>query len=152
MIQRTSEALAALYETDETAWLDATADLIRRGQLDKVDTELLAEYLTDMARRDRREVTSRLGLLIAHLLKWRYQPENRTGSWRVPIEVQRQELADLLENGSLRNHAEQVLARAYANAVRQAVAETGLAGSTFPADCPYTLDEVLSVPLDGDAA
>ena len=150
MVQRTPQALAALYEADETAWLEATADLVRAGRLERVDANSLAEYLADMARRDRREVTSRLGVLIAHLLKWRYQPDHRSGSWRGTVEVQRQELAELLESGVLRNHAAEVLAKAYANGVRQAVAETGLAGSIFPEDSPFSLDEVLTAPLQAD--
>jgi len=135
--------LAALYEQDETAWLEAISALIRDGRLDEVDYPNLAEYLADMARRDRREVSSRLALLIAHLLKWRYQPDRRSGSWRLTIEEQRQELDELLESGVLRNHAVEVLAKVYVKGVRQATAETGLPDSTFPADCPFTLDDVL---------
>lgn len=88
-----------LYEQDETAWLEAMAELIRMGRRDQVDYPNLAEYLADMARRDRREVTSRLSVLVAHLLKWRHQPERQTGSWRGTVEIQRQELAELLESG-----------------------------------------------------
>lgn len=136
-----------LYEQDETAWLEVTADLIRLGRLDEVDFPNLAEYLADMARRDRREVTSRLAVLIAHLLKWRHQPDQRTGGWRGTVEVQRQELADLLESAVLRAHAAETLGKAYANGVRQAVAETGLPAATFPPDCPYSLAGVLADPL-----
>ena len=67
MVQRTAQTLAALYEADETAWLEAIADLVRRGRLDQLDTGTLVEYLADMARRDRREVYSRLVVLLAHL-------------------------------------------------------------------------------------
>ena len=148
MVQTTLEALAALYEADETAWLEATADLVRDGRLDQVDLGTLAEYLTDMARRDRREVTSRLGILLAHLLKWRYQPDQRSRSWRGTVEIQRQELAELLDSGVLRNHADAVLDKAYANGVRQAAAESGLPESTFPDDCPYSLDDVLAAALE----
>lgn len=148
MVQQTPQALAALYETDETAWLDATADLIRDGRVDQIDCATLAEYLTDMARRDRREVASRLATLIAHILKWRHQPTQRSGSWRGTVEVQRQELAELLESGVLRNYAMVVLAKAYANGVRQAAAETGLPESTFPAVCPDSLDDLLAAPLE----
>ena len=147
-----STKLETLYATDETAWLEATSELIRSGRLDEVDRANLAEYLADMARRDRREVTSRLSILIAHLLKWRYQPERRSGSWRGTVEAQRQELAELLESGTLRNHADEVLVKAYANGVRQAVAETGLPESTYPAECPYSLDSVLAEPLPEDPA
>src|SRR3954453_16491367 len=94
-----------LYEQDETAWLETMSELIRMGRLEEVDYPNLAEYLADMARRDRREVTSRLAVLIAHLLKWDHQPERRSGSWRGTVEVQRQELAELLESRVLRTHA-----------------------------------------------
>ncbi len=104
MIQTATQTLAALYETDETAWLDQTAELIRGGHFDQLDTTNLAEYLTDMARRDRREVFSRLVILLAHLLKWRMQPANRSGSWRGTIVEQQRELRQLLESGSLANH------------------------------------------------
>src|SRR5688572_10266505 len=103
MVQRTPAVTAALYEVDETAWLEATADLIRSGQLTEVDHHTLAEYLTDMARRDRREVSSRLVTLLAHLLKWEYQPERRSGSWRGTLLEQQRELRQLLESGTLRN-------------------------------------------------
>jgi Domain of unknown function DUF29 len=142
--------LDLLYEQDETAWLEAMSELIRAGKLDEVDYPNLAEYLADMARRDRREVISRLTVLIAHLLKWQYQPAKRSASWQGTVEMQRQELAELLESGVLRNHAHEILGKSYANAVRQATAETQLPTSTFPVDCPYSLDAVLSQPLNSD--
>src|SRR5580704_414853 len=117
MVRRTAEVLPELYEKDETAWLELMAELIRAGRLDELDYPHLREYLADMARRDRREVLSRLAVLIAHLLKWTYQSEKRSKSWQVTIVTQRQNLADLLESGVLRNHAVEVLPKAYANAV-----------------------------------
>lgn len=145
MVAPNLAASATLYDTDETAWLDQTAELVRDRRLAEVDLDTLAEYLTDMARRDRREVGSRLALILAHLLKWEFQPDKRTGSWRATIEVQRQELAELLESGTLRNHADEVLAKAYANGVRQAAAETGLDATAFPAECPYMVKQLMSI-------
>src|SRR4051812_12770983 len=116
MVQRTPVATAALHELDETAWLETTADFIRHGQLDAVDLDALAEYLTDMAKRDRREVFSRLVVLLAHLLKWEFQPDRRSGSWLGTILEQQRELRQLLESGTLRNHAAAVFAEAYADA------------------------------------
>ncbi len=147
MIQRAAEDLPALYEADETAWLDAMAGLIRGGRLDQLDYLHLAEYLEDMARRDRREVASRLTVLIMHLLKWTHQPRKRSRSWRGTIVLQQQELADEAASGVLRNHAEAALPRAYAKAVKAAAAETGLAVKKFPAECPYTPDQLLSSEL-----
>jgi hypothetical protein len=144
MVQPTPAATAALYEADETAWLEATADLIRSGRLAEVDAHTLAEYLTDMAKRDRREVFSRLVVLLSHLLKWQYQPERRSGSWRGTLLEQQRELRQLLESGTLRNHALAVFAGAYADARKQAAAETGLARSAFPEECGWDLDSALA--------
>jgi Domain of unknown function DUF29 len=144
MASRTVEALPSLFESDETAWLEAMAELIRKGQFNALDYGHLSEYLTDMARRDKREVKSRLAILIAHLLKWSHQTDKQTGSWRATITVQQQELSDLLESELLRNYAVETLALAYADGVKQAVAETGLARKVFPKECPYTLDILLA--------
>ncbi len=151
MIQRASPALPELYETDETAWLEAMSELIRTERLADLDYANLAKYLADMARRDKREVLSRLATLIAHLLKWGFQPEKRTNSWSVTIEAQRQQLAELLESGVLHNYADEILARAYGNAVRLASRETDLPLAKFPRTCPYTLDGILAED-DSDSA
>jgi len=124
MVQRVPVVTATLYEVDETAWLEATADLIRSGRLSEVELNTLAEYLTDMAKRDRREVCSRLVVLLAHLLKWEYQPDHRSGPWRGTIPEQQRELRQLLESGVLRNHATAVFADAYADARKSVVVET----------------------------
>jgi hypothetical protein len=150
MIQRAATGLSQLYEADETAWLEAMAELIQQGRWDDLDYTHLGEYLTDMARRDRREVKSRLTTLLAHVLKWVHQPDHRSRSWRATIIEQRQELAELAARGVLRNHAEAVLAAAYAEAVERAAAETGLAAKSFPNECPYPLEQVLSPEFPGD--
>ncbi len=147
MIVRPTESLPSLYEQDETAWLEAMVQLIRQQRFDELDYTHLSEFLEDLARRDRREVESRLAGLIAHLLKWTYQPERRSGSWRATVEVQRQELVRLLESGVLRNHAEAVLPKAYAAGVRQAMAETEQSAESFPQECPYALEQLLDENL-----
>lgn len=144
MVERSPGAPATLYEVDETAWLEATADLIRQGRFGEIEREVLAEYLTDMARRDRREVFSRLVVLLSQLLKWEYQPDHRSGSWRGTILEQQRELRQLLESGTLRNHALAVFADTYADARKQAAAETELARSTFPEACGWDLDSALA--------
>ena len=139
------ETLPVLYSRDETAWLEAMALLICEGRLRDLDYPNLREYLEDMARRDKREVESRLAVLIAHLLKWTHQSERRSGSWRATIEVQRHELTLLLQSATLRNYAESVLPDTYIAGVRQAVAETGLPTGTFPLMCPYSLEQLEAI-------
>src|SRR5436190_17614086 len=136
--------LADLYETDETAWLEEMARLVAERRFADLDVEHLSEYLSDMAKRDRREVLSRLTVLLAHLLKWEHQPEQQSRSWRGTILAQRRELSDLLESGTLRRYAGEVLAKAYQRAVQQAATETGLLPEVFPPECALSLEDVLA--------
>jgi hypothetical protein len=141
--------LKVLYEQDETAWLEHMAALAASGRHAEMDYQHLSEYLADMAKRDRREVFSRLVVLLSHLLKWEYQPVRRSGSWRGTIRAQRRELRQLLESGTLRNHAEAVLADAYAEARRQAADESELSPDVFPVENMCGLDELLAEPEAG---
>ncbi|MEX2213011.1 MAG: DUF29 domain-containing protein [Phycisphaeraceae bacterium] len=140
-----TQPVSSLYHDDETAWLEFMSKLISERRFDELDYDHLREYLQDMARRDKREVLSRLTILLVHLLKWEHQPALRSNSWQATILHQRQELADLLESAVLRQYAIDSLPRAYDRAVKQAVVETGLDEGTFPAACVWTMDEVLVV-------
>jgi hypothetical protein len=144
----TAEALdlSALYERDESAWLEAMSALAVGGRYDEIDYLHLSEYLADMSKRDRREVFSRLVMLLSHLLKWEHKPERRSGSWRGTIREQRRELRQMLESATLRNHAEAVMADAYAEARRQAADETELRSEVFPVEGSQGLEELLAEP------
>lgn len=135
--------LELLYRTDETAWLDVMAALAAEGRCAEMDYPNLSEYLADMANRDRREVFSRLVVLLTHLLKSAHQPDRLGGSWRATIREQRRELRLLLESKSLRNHAAEVLADAYAEARRQAADETELDRDVFQIENEWDLDATL---------
>ncbi|WP_169975751.1 DUF29 domain-containing protein [Tautonia rosea] len=144
---RALDTLSSLYELDETAWLDLMADLAREGRVEEFDLAHLAEFLSDIARRDRREVESRLVVLLLHLLKWEFQPDRRTRSWRAPLIEQRQELNAVASKGVLRAHAEETLPAVYERAVERAAAETGLPVDRFPSECPYPLEQLLTMVL-----
>src|SRR6202162_2269896 len=150
----TAEAfdLSLLYEQDETAWLEAMSALAASGRYAEMDYRHLSEYLADMAKRDRREVFSRLVVLLSHLLKWDHQPERRSGSWRGTIREQRRELRQLFESGTLRNHAEAVLPDAYAEARRQAADETELRLNVFPVEDARGLEDLLAEPDNESSA
>jgi hypothetical protein len=143
------QSLAALYEADETAWLDESSRLIRAGRIDELDYENLATYLEDQAKRDRREVNSRLRVLVAHLLKWQYRPEKRSRGWAVTVIRQRLQLKGLLESATLQKHAEAVLTEIYPGAMKIAAVQTGVPPSVFPADCPLTVEQVMTEELAG---
>ncbi len=142
-----TEPLSQLYEADETAWLDAMSELVAQGRFAELDQTHLAEYLSDMAKRDRRGVNSRLAQLLAHLLKWYFRPERRSKSWERSIELQRQKLQDILDSGTLRNHAGEHLSDIYVKAVRLAMIDTGLPTEAFPPVCPFDWPQIESAPL-----
>jgi hypothetical protein len=138
-----TESLSALYEQDETAWLEIMAELVANGQYGVLDHKHLSEFLTDMAKRDRRQVYSQLAVLLCHLLKWQHQPDKQTGSWRATIRQQRRELRLLLDSKTLKNHADAVLADAYADARKQAADETEMKLGKFPKECAQDVDDLL---------
>ena len=138
--------LSLLYGRDETAWLEAMSALAANGRHAEMDYHNLSEYLADMALRDRREVFSRLAVLLTHILKWRRQPDRRSTSWAKTILEQRSELRQIFESGTLRNHAEAVLTKAYADARRRAAVETGLPLNIFPIEDARGIDDFLSKP------
>ena len=87
---------SVLYEEDFFAWTIEQARLLRAGELSAVDTANIAEEIESMGRSDRRELQSRLVVLIMHLLNWRFQPSARSRSWSATIEEQRLQIENIL--------------------------------------------------------
>lgn len=134
----------AAYELDFADWCRRQAALARAGRLAELDAEHIAEELEGLARADRHQIENRLIVLLAHLLKYAYQPDCRSGSWRATIREQRRRIAQLLEaSPSLAPHPAAVLDRAYAEAREDAADETGLAIEAFPEACPFALADIL---------
>lgn len=133
-----------LYDSDFFAWSREQADLLRSGKLTQADIENIAEEIDSMGRTEKRELVSRLEVLLLHLLKWRHQPDRRGPSWQASVRVQRDRIEDHLgDNPSLRPLLTQAIATAYRRARLEAVAETGLPETTFPQACPWTEAEAL---------
>jgi hypothetical protein len=132
------------YEQDFYAWTVEQARLLRSREISAIDAVNLAEEIESMGCRDRRELESRLIVLLTHLLKWQMQPDQRSRSCSPTMRERRQIEKLLLESPSLRPFVANVLAQAYGDAREDAADETGLPESAFPAECPFTLDEVVS--------
>jgi uncharacterized Zn finger protein len=69
------------YEHDFQAWALENAALLRQGNVADIDMLHIAEELEGMGASERRELQSRLQVLVCHLLKYQYQPERRGKSW-----------------------------------------------------------------------
>jgi hypothetical protein len=122
------------YDRDFYAWANEQAALLRAGQLAQADLEHIAEEIESMGRTEKRELVSRLTVLLLHLLKWRFQPESRSRSWRLSVQEQRLQVAShLADNTSLRAQQATAIADAYRLAVIGAQRETGFDAEIFPA-------------------
>ena len=74
-----------LYETDFDLWLKETVNLLRKGEIEKLDIENLAEEIEDIGNNRKDALESNLLGVLQHLLKWKYQPQKRTNSWKASI-------------------------------------------------------------------
>lgn len=135
--------MSDLYDRDFYAWANQQAMLLRAGQLSDADIANIAEEIESMGRSEKRELVSRLNVLLLHLLKWQFQPERRSRSWEVSIANTRDELAEhLADNPSLKSILSEAIGTAYRRARRSA--STGLPESAFPVTSLWTFDEAMT--------
>lgn len=138
-------SVPSLYEQDFYAWANEQAALLRAGKLAAADIENIAEEIESLGKSEKRELFSRLAVLLQYLVKWRFQPDRRGASWEATIIIQRRELEDhLADNPSLRAKLPEAVARAYGNAIVLAAGETALPRSTFPAECPWSVEQIMA--------
>ena len=130
------------YEHDFSAWLQQQAEALRAKDWSALDVDNLIEELETLGRSERNALWSHLRILLMHLLKWRYQPERRTRSWRGSITRARQQVARRLPQPSLHRELPDFITEAYADARRLAADETGLPLATFPETCEWTAVEL----------
>ena len=132
------------YNTDFFAWTREQSALIRARRWSEIDVEHLAEEVEDMGKSEKRALESRLEILLMHLLKWQVQKDRRSNSWRRTIKDQRRRLEKhLSENPSLKAALLEVVEDVYPSAIVAAANETGLDDEQFPANCPYSVGQIL---------
>jgi hypothetical protein len=145
-------AVEELYRQDFYAWTRDQARRLRELRETRpnlpLDLEHLAEEVEGLGLSDLRGVRSHVRRIIEHLLKLEYSPaaEPREG-WRGSIIDSRTDVGDVLTR-TLRNDLEAEFGSLYAPARKKAA--SGLRGHgeedavrALPAECPYTLDDVL---------
>jgi hypothetical protein len=133
-----------LYETDFVRWVDQTAQFLREHRFDVLDLENLVDEVEDLSRREREALFSNLKVVLMHLLKWQFQADHRSNSWRASIVEHRQRIQRQLKNSpSLRPYLETIFLECYQDARILAAAETGLDLAEFPPECPYSVTEAL---------
>jgi hypothetical protein len=132
------------YETDFFGWTAHQAKILREQNWQALDIANLIEEIESLGRQERRELENRLGLLVGHILKWEYQPEKRSRSWKITIRSQRQEIAKLLaDSPSLKPYLVEALDRCYSTVINLVLNETPLRLRDLPVECSYTIIQVL---------
>jgi hypothetical protein len=132
------------YEQDFFLWSQETAQALLERRFDEIDLEHVAEEIRDLGVSQRHELRSSLKVLLVHLLKCRYATERRSKSWGNTIEDQRDEIEYLLnENPSLRRLVPEMVSELYNKAVRISAREARPRLSSFPAEPPFTVGEIL---------
>jgi hypothetical protein len=132
------------YDKDVILWSREQARLLRAGRFAELDVEHLADEIEDVGKSEKRELASRMALLLAHLLKWSRQSEMRTNSWRSTIIVQRKRVALAIKTTpSLKAAMRDPDWREdmWLDALAQAQKETGLTAEDLPEACPWTMDQ-----------
>jgi Domain of unknown function DUF29 len=142
--QLTALTNSHLYHQDFYLWIETTTKQLKEGRLSEVDLENLIEEIESMGRSEKHALQSNLVVLLMHLLKYKYQSEKRSNSWKVTIREHRRRLREaFLDSPSLKPYFQEVIAKCYQDARKQASDETGLSLDVFPADSPFTSDEYL---------
>jgi Domain of unknown function DUF29 len=139
---------SAVYELDFQSWANRQAEALRSRDSEVLDWEHLAEEIESMAASQQRELTSHLKTLLTHSLKWQWESDQRSFSWKNSIENARDEISDLLEQSpSLKTKIAGALPKAYKRAIRQAANEMGYddrrRNNLLPPQCPWTFEQLM---------
>ncbi|WP_017300433.1 DUF29 domain-containing protein [Nodosilinea nodulosa] len=135
---------ASLYEQDYALWLDDTCRRLKAGQLADIDITNLVEELATMGRSEKQALSSNLIVVLMHLLKYAYQPGQRSNNWRFTLKEHRRRLQESLKTSpSLKPYFEQIFTDCYMDARDLVATETGLSLEYLPLESPFSLEQAL---------
>jgi hypothetical protein len=136
--------MQATYDTDVVAWANEQAALLRSGRFSELDIEHIADEVEDVGKSEQRELVSRMAILLAHLIKWKFQPALQCRSWLNTIKTQRILIKKrLTKMPSLQPmlHDPEWIEEMWADGSMLAQKETGL--SDFPETCIWSTEQIM---------
>jgi len=134
-----------LYNQDYYQWIQKTVKLLEQRNFQELDLDNLIEEIQDLALNEKQTIETNLIVVLKLLLKWQYQPEQRSGEIKVSIRRHRYQIRDDLKvSPSLKTHLSEIWLESYQEARFQAADETDSAVEIFPEQCPYTIENVLN--------
>ena len=136
-----------LYERDFYAWIQTTIESLKQRKLDQLDITNLIEEIESMGRSERKELKTRLIVLIEHLLKLKYWTEEKkynARGWRNTVVEQRRQIIYILEDSpSLKPILRDIFLNCYQDARHDTLSKYQLPPNLFPETSPVSLVEVL---------
>lgn len=134
-----------LYDRDFMIWIETTVGLLKEKKFTELDLENLIEEIEDMGKSQKSAIRNNLIVVLIDLLKWKYQPEKRTNSWKFSIREHRRRIDDDFEDSpSLKRYYGEIFAKCYQNACKLAADETGLDLETFTLEPQFTPEQILN--------
>ncbi len=141
------------YDTDFLAWTEAQADALRARDLSRIDWTNLIEEVESLGKSQRKELLSRITIILVHLLKHEHGLDRRpSAKWRTTLLTQRDDLSQLLQdNPSLMREVAGAIDQKYPMARVRALFElqehkperSSDYDALFPATVPYNAEQVL---------
>ena len=139
-----SPSVDSLHDRDLALWSQEQARLLEQQRFAELDLKNLIDEVKSVGSSDKREIRNRLEVLMAHLLKWRFQPGRRSSSWERTIREQRRAISNVIEDSpSLQLYPADILSRVYPAAHAQAADESGIDYTLFPDVSPFTIEQVM---------
>lgn len=140
-----------LYKTDFYAWTQEQSELLKLGEWQALDILNLVEEIESLGKQQKQELRNRLGILIGHFLKWQYQPDLRSRSWKITIREQRRRIKEhILENPSLKSYLSQAILEAYQDGIDLVLKETPLEEEDLPTENIYTIDQIFDLTFPSE--
>ncbi|UXE60736.1 MAG: DUF29 domain-containing protein [Woronichinia naegeliana WA131] len=136
---------STLYNQDYYQWIQETVKIPEQRNFQEIDLDNLIEEIQDLALNEKQVIETNLIVVLKLLLKWQYQPEQRSGEIKASIRRHRYQIRDDPKvSPSLKTYLSEIWLESYQEARLQAADETELAIATFPEQCPYTIENILN--------
>ncbi len=136
--------MSTACDADIVTWANDQAALLRARRCSQLDIEHIADEVEDVGKSEQRDLKSHMAVLLAHLLKWRFEHERRGTSWQVAIRSRRKEvLRSLSDTPNLKSNLDdnEWWDIVWGRAVDLANRETGI--KDFPVAIPWSRAESL---------
>ncbi|MCE2720155.1 MAG: DUF29 domain-containing protein [Dolichospermum sp.] len=137
-----------LYDQDFYLWIQTTIQHLQERNLEQLDIENLIEEIDSMGRSEKKELKTRLVVLIEHLLKLQYwieEKDDNAGGWRNTVVEQRRQITyTLADSPSLKAILNDVFLPCYQDAKKDTINKYQLPSNLFPEEPPFSLAQVLN--------